>query len=156
MADNLCVEIEELKKGGASSTIGEAKAKATELMRQLKDTEQCLADLTKHLKEAHSSKLSRELDAVEIRSSELVKKVTIAIEEACMLKSELDDEPSHMLEYREEAAIDYKACVRFWKGLDRTWHVLYQYEYQIILVYFRVRYPRLEVKEDPFMDYIKD
>ncbi|RWW36176.1 hypothetical protein BHE74_00058820 [Ensete ventricosum] len=105
---------------------------------------------------AHSSELSRELDAVEIRSSELVKKVTIAIEEACMLKSALDDEPSHMLEYREEATINYKARVRFWKGLDRTGHVLYQYEYQIILVCFRVRYPRLEVKEDPFIDYIKD
>ncbi|RRT46423.1 hypothetical protein B296_00054463 [Ensete ventricosum] len=87
------VVVEELKKGGASSTIGKVEAQATELICQLEDVR--LVGLTKHLKEVRGHnrimedvllRLIRELDMVKKHNSKL-------IEEVRDPKLELEEDP---------------------------------------------------------------
>ncbi|RWW11599.1 hypothetical protein GW17_00024778 [Ensete ventricosum] len=101
------VVVEELKKGGASSTIGKVEAQATELMCQLEDVH--LVGLTKHLKEVRGHnrimedellRLIRELDMVKKHNSKLIE----------------------------------------------------EFGYQIPLTCFKVRDPKLELEEDPFIE----
>ncbi|RWW78464.1 hypothetical protein BHE74_00013316 [Ensete ventricosum] len=49
----------------------------------------------------------------------LAEEVATANKEACKLKEALEGNRSHILEYREEAIIDYKASIGFRRGLEK-------------------------------------
>ncbi|RWW73088.1 hypothetical protein BHE74_00019060 [Ensete ventricosum] len=74
--------------------------------------------------------------------------------EAQSVKETLESECS-ISEYQKDAAIDFKAPVKFRNGLERTRLVSYQFGYQIVMARFKVRCPQLEIK-NPFTDYLED
>ena len=57
--------------------------------------------------------------------------------------------------YWEEVIIDYKASIGFKRGVERMGVILNQFEYQITLAHFKVRYPKLDLK-DSFTNYLED
>ena len=61
-----------------------------------------------------------------------------------------------ILRYREKEIVNYKASVRFKRGLERSWVILYRYGYYITLTHFKVRYHRLQLEKDSFIDYHED
>lgn len=49
-----------------------------------------------------------------------------------------------------------KVSIGLQKGLEWIGWVSYQFRYQISLACFKARYPKLELKDDPFTDYPED
>lgn len=64
----------------------------------------------------------------------------------------LEIEQLMILRHWEEVIIDYKAFIRFRRGLERSRVALYQYRYYIALAYFKAMYLRMELEEDSFID----
>lgn len=157
LIDNLWKEIEGLRKDGAPIAIAEVEARGAELAWQLEQTGLCLANLTKQLKEVQSNnwddllQLTRQLDSMRVHNSELGEQVLAANEQAQELKDALEAKQCMIPKYREEVVIDYKASTRFKKGLERIRVILYQFGYQIALAYFKTRYPKIKLKEGPFI-----
>lgn len=56
----------------------------------------------------------------------------------------------------KEVITDYKVSTEFRRGRERSEVISYQFKYQIALAYLKVRYPRLELEENLFIDYPKD
>ncbi|RZR84783.1 hypothetical protein BHM03_00011663 [Ensete ventricosum] len=86
-------------------------------------------------------------------NSELVEKVTTTNEQGWDQSKALEAEQHIIPKYQEEVIIDYKAFARFMRVMEMSGVASYQFGYQIALTRFKIRHPKLELKEDPFTDY---
>lgn len=68
----------------------------------------------------------------------------------------LEAEWHMILMYQEDVITDYKAFIGFRRSLERSGVVPHQFGYQIILAHFKARYPKLELVEDSFINYLED
>lgn len=75
-----------------------------------------------------------------VHNFELSEQVVVTNEQAQGLRDVLEAEQRMIPKYRKETIIDYKASIRFKRGLERRRVISYQFEYQIALAPFKARY----------------
>ncbi|THU50168.1 hypothetical protein C4D60_Mb06t17260 [Musa balbisiana] len=151
-------KIEEIRAGAAPEAMAAAEQRASDLEAEamhlrfeLKVAKEHNNGLQVHLKAAQA-----EVRLAKGETLALSQKLDEARVEARAASKTLADEICQRPEKDRKLIEDYKKSKGFKLGLTRTGQVTYEYGYQITLTRFRVRYPDLEVAEDPFASFPED